>query len=95
MTSSRFEDPLAEPVNGNHLGHRRLVTVVLRLILDRRGLLVHGEVVDEANRLQGRFASWDRLVPALSAWLKADQADGEQPPAAGPGASETKERPCP
>jgi hypothetical protein len=86
---------LAEPWVWNQLGHRRLVTVVLRLNLDPHGELIHGEVVDEVNRLQGRFASWDHLVPALTAWLKRERAGGEPPPPADPGASETKERPCP
>lgn len=83
-----------DPSSGNELGHRRLVTVVLRLVLDRRGLLVHGEIVDNGNRLRGRFAGWDRLVPALRAWLQRNQEGGERRGANDPGASERKDHPC-
>jgi len=53
------------------------VTVVLRLILDRQGLLVHGEIIDSSNRLRARFAGWDRLVPTLRAWVEGGSVDEE------------------
>lgn len=86
---------MADPWSGDELGHRRLVTVVLRLVLDRHGVLVHGEVVDAANRRQRRFAGWEGLVPAVRAWLEREPADGDEGPSTEPGASERKDRPCP
>jgi hypothetical protein len=86
---------LTDHWSGDELGRRRLVTVVLRLVLNRQGLLVHGEVVDAANRRQQRFAGWEGLVPAVRAWLEREPADGGGAPSTDPGASERKDRPCP
>jgi len=86
---------LANPCSGEELGRRRLVTVVLRLVLDRRGRLVHGEIINTASRLIGRYADWDQLVPTLRALLEREPADEEQAPSTDPGASERKDRPCP
>lgn len=89
---------MPEPWNGNELGHRRLVTVVLRLVLDHRNVLVHGDIVDGSNRVQGRFAGWERLAPALRGWLESGQPDGEQVPVTDTESDETrdrKDRPCP
>jgi hypothetical protein len=58
------------PRHEDEFGHRRLVTVVVRLVLNRRGELAYGDVVDAANRLKGRFASWEELTVTLRRWLK-------------------------
>jgi hypothetical protein len=86
---------LADPWSRDELGHRRLVTVVLRLVLDRQGLLVHGEVVDAANRRQQRFAGWEGLMPAVRVWVEREAADGGGASSTDPGASERKDHPCP
>jgi hypothetical protein len=44
------------------LGDRRLVTVVLRLVVDRQERLVNGEVLDAVGISRGRFVRWDQLV---------------------------------
>jgi hypothetical protein len=68
---------MVDPRSRDELGHRRLVTVVLRLVLDRDGLVVHGEILDNSSRPSGRFAGWDRLVPALQAWVEGASVDEE------------------
>jgi hypothetical protein len=68
---------MVDPRNRDELGHRRLVTVVLRLVLDRDGLVVHGEILDNSSRPSGRFAGWDRLVPALRARVEEASVDEE------------------
>lgn len=47
----------------------RHVTLIVRLVMDRRGALVHGEIRDAAGELQGRFSGRGGLIRALRAWL--------------------------
>jgi hypothetical protein len=68
---------MADPQSRDELGRRRLVTVVLRLVLDRDGLVVRGEILDNSSRPSGRFAGWDRLVPALRAWVEEASVEEE------------------
>jgi hypothetical protein len=58
------------PSSGNRLAEKRYLTVILRLVVDKRGRLVHGEVVDLQARLQGRFAGWRGLTHTVRAWLE-------------------------
>ena len=51
------------------LADKRYVTVVLRLLMDRRGRLVRGEVVDAQGEPGGRFVGWRGLIRAVRAWL--------------------------
>jgi hypothetical protein len=57
------------PGNGEALANRRTTVVVVRLVLDNRGRLSHGEIVDEAGQVRARFVDWDALVPAVQTWL--------------------------
>jgi hypothetical protein len=41
------------------------MTVMVRLLLDRDGRLRHGEVIDEAGRLLGRFSAWEGMVATV------------------------------
>ena len=59
----------------NHLADRHYVSVVIRLMLDRRGRMVHGELVGSANTRPTRFSDWDGLTHALQAWLKQHEQD--------------------
>jgi hypothetical protein len=52
------------------LANRRTVAVIVRLVLDRDGQLAHGEVVNRSGDVCARFAAWERLVPAVRAWLE-------------------------
>jgi hypothetical protein len=58
--------------NGEALAHRRTTAVVVRLVLDDRGTLSHGEIVDKAGQVRARFVDWDALVPAVQAWLRLE-----------------------
>lgn len=61
---------MAEPDAGEQLHRRRTVAVVVRLVLDCRGELTHGEVVDESGHVCARFMAWEALVPTVRAWLE-------------------------
>jgi len=63
---------VSELHNEGSLAHRRTVAVVVRLVLDRRGLLAHGEIVDKSGYVHARFAAWEALVPAVQAWLERE-----------------------
>lgn len=56
------------------LSEKRYRSVSLRLLLDRRGRLIQGEIVDLQGQAQRRFVGWRGLVRGLRAWL------AEQPP---------------
>jgi hypothetical protein len=64
------------------LGDKRFVTLIVRLVLDRRGGLVHGEVVDVEDRLWGRFDGWRGLVRTLRAGAARER--GSTPARASP-----------
>ena len=49
------------------LGDKQLRTVILRLVLDRWGTLLHGEVVDVDGSVTGRFSRWDQIVASIKA----------------------------
>ena len=57
------------PLNENNLAERRNVTVILRLVLDQHGQLIHGELVDVADAPQERFIGWRGMIRAVRAWL--------------------------
>jgi hypothetical protein len=66
----------------------RYVTVILRLVLDRRGRLDYGELMGLDATPVRRFRGWRGLHRALRQWLaeagqdrKADTAGGEPPEA--------------
>jgi hypothetical protein len=67
---------LPQPPTENHLADRRYVSVVLRLVLDRHGQMIHGEVVGDANTRPARFSGWRGLTRALQAWLTHHEQDG-------------------
>lgn len=45
------------------------VTVVLRLVVDPRGHLRYGELVDAEGRSRGHFNGWMGLTGALRGWM--------------------------
>jgi hypothetical protein len=59
----------------NHLADRRYVSVVVRLVLDQHGQMIHGELVGDANMRPARFSGWRGLTPALQAWLTEHEQD--------------------
>jgi hypothetical protein len=56
-------------VPSNGLEEKQYATAILRLLLDKRGKLVHGEVVDVDGGSSHRFGGWQALIPAVQAWL--------------------------
>ena len=54
---------------GEHLAENRNLTLLVRLVADPAGQLVHGEVVELDGEPRGTFRSWDILVKLLQARL--------------------------
>ena len=46
---------MPQPPAENHLADRRYVSVVLRLVLDQHGQMIHGEVVGDATTRPGFY----------------------------------------
>ncbi len=67
--------------HSNHLSDKHQVTVVIRLVLDRHGKLMHGELVDVKTKSQGRFANWTGLVRTLREWLASQSLSDTSRPA--------------
>lgn len=61
------------------LSEKHYVSVILRLLLDRRGRLIQGEVVDLAGHAQHRFVGWRGLAHALRQWLATQPSTTTQP----------------
>jgi hypothetical protein len=51
------------------MGDKQLRTVILRLVLDRWGTLLHGEVVNIEGDVTGRFTRWDQIVTSIKACI--------------------------
>jgi hypothetical protein len=67
------EEWLTDQYRGDELAHRGLVTVIVRLVLDRDGELSHGEIVDSSLVVRGRFSEWADLAPMLRRWLETER----------------------
>jgi len=55
--------------NNNELTERHYTSLILRLLLDRQGQLIHGEIVDVASNRQEHFIGDHGLIDAIQAWL--------------------------
>jgi len=55
--------------DGETLSKTRYVTVLLRLLVDQRGRVIHGEVVDVEGRTAANFTGWRGLTRAVRARL--------------------------
>jgi hypothetical protein len=74
---------LATPSNENHLVDNHYVTLIMRMMVDHRGQLIHGEIVDAANTFRERFTGGQGLLGVLQTWLaqqEQDSSEGSQPP---------------
>ena len=60
---------MSTPPDRDLSSERRYVTVVVRLLVDGRGRLLHGEFVDVEGLVQGRFAHWRDFNRAVQSWL--------------------------
>ncbi|HET7380216.1 MAG TPA: hypothetical protein VFJ24_09270 [Gaiellales bacterium] len=54
---------------GSDLGGKSYLTVVVRLLVDEHGALVHGEVLDLQGASRQRFVDWEGMVRAVRACL--------------------------
>ena len=52
---------------GEHLADNRNLTLLVRLLLDPTGHLVHGELVELDGASRGTFRNWESLVELLEA----------------------------
>ena len=57
------------------LKDKRYVTAILRLLIDARGDLVHGEVTELDGVSTKRFIGWVDLVPTIKRWLASLEQD--------------------
>ncbi len=60
---------------GNNVADAHNVTVILRLVLNGRGELTHGEIVDMEGKPWGQFMRWAGLTRSLRAWLDGQKSD--------------------
>jgi hypothetical protein len=51
------------------MGDKQLRTVILRLVLDRWGTLLHGEVADVDGRVVRRIGRWEEVIASIQACL--------------------------
>lgn len=51
------------------LEDKRNVSIILRMVLDADGQVLHGEIVDVDGKVQSRFAGVDGLMNAVQQWL--------------------------
>jgi hypothetical protein len=58
--------------DSERLGERDVATVVVRVVLDDRGEVDRGELLDAVSGTVQRFAGWEGLVAALRRWLGRD-----------------------
>jgi hypothetical protein len=49
------------------MGDKQLCTVILRLVLDRWGTLLHGEVADVDGHVSSHVRGWDDVLASIKA----------------------------
>jgi hypothetical protein len=54
------------------------VTVIVRLVVDARGRLMRGEIVDTDGEVASRFTEWRALTPALRALIMSRAQHAER-----------------
>jgi hypothetical protein len=57
---------MAWPID-EEMGDKQLCTVILRLVLDRWGTLLHGEVADVDGHVKSGVTGWDDVVASIKA----------------------------
>lgn len=60
-----------QPIIGNnHLADTSYTTIIVRVVLNDHGQIIHGELVDVESPQAKRFKNWSGLIRALSQCLK-------------------------
>jgi hypothetical protein len=54
---------------GTTLAEKRYATLILRLVLDKQGRLLYGELVDVEDGHPAHFSGWRGLINAVRVWL--------------------------
>jgi hypothetical protein len=67
---------------GDELAARRHVTVIVRLVMDRGGRLVYGEVVNAESKTRSRFTGWRGLPATVRACVGGAAGAARPPPTA-------------
>jgi hypothetical protein len=62
---------LSTQPQSDQLSNKAYITVILRVLIDKQGRLVHGEVIDQQGHLRSRFSSWQWLGTAVRSALQA------------------------
>ena len=60
---------MSTTLDEENLSDESYVTVILRLVIDRREALIRGEVVDTDGQSQGWFTGWQGLIRAVRDYL--------------------------
>ena len=55
------------------MGDKQLRTVILRLVLDRWGTLLHGEIVDVDGQVKSRVTRWDQVLSSIKACVASSK----------------------
>ena len=58
------------------LSEKHQVTVILRMLMDEQGKLLHGNLVDVDGQSRGRFSNWGDLVNLLRQWFDSQERGG-------------------
>jgi hypothetical protein len=72
--------PVPTPPDEDKLANKRYATLILRLILDQRGHLLYGELVDATNGFHERFVKWRGLIHKLRGWFTSQRGTGTDDP---------------
>jgi hypothetical protein len=78
-TSTRLKGRMPALSGDEGLPERRHITLLLRLVLDQFGHLVHGEVLDLEERERARFRHWATLANAAQRCLARVAPLGSRP----------------
>jgi hypothetical protein len=64
---------------GPPLSDFRYATLVVRVVLDRWGHLVQGEVLEVGGARRERFVGWNELIDVLHDWLASQDHTPRDP----------------
>lgn len=70
---------MAEPPDGEALSAKRQIVVVLCLLIDSNGRIVHGEILDPGPRPARRFARLSWLPEVLQEWVDSEPEQVPRP----------------
>jgi L-fucose isomerase-like protein len=71
---------VASPSSENNLTERYYVTLIVRLMVDHHGQLIHGEMVDATNTFRERFIGRHGLIDTMQTWLTRQERGGADGP---------------